>query len=325
MDPKTFSHSNLPQPLQIHPLAGGANNRVFKLEFSDRNPLVYKEYFQHPNDPRRRLQSEFSFLKYAWDLGLRNIPEPLSYDESLNSALYTYLPGRHIQPQDVNDSLIEQKAAFFLSLNKEKSKASNLPPASEACFTTKSYLQITQTRIDRIATAQTDSPLNEALRTFIDSSLLPKWSSVQKNLCKTALHDDPLPDSERCISPSDFGFHNALLNSDNTLQFIDFEYAGWDDPCKAICDLFCQPRIPIPERYFPSLSASIASTSSNPEKCLDRFRLIWPVMQIKWCCILLNSFTHVGKHRRQFSRSEELQRQEKQLQMAKEQLKKIEI
>lgn len=325
MDPKAFSHFGLPEPLQIHPLAGGANNRVYKLEFSGRNPLVYKEYFQHPNDLRPRLKSEFSFLKYAWEIGLRNIPEPLSYNESLNSALYTYLHGRHIHPQDVHDSLIDQKAAFFLSLNSQKHKAPDLPPASEACFTIESYLQITQTRIDRIASAHTDSPLNQTLRSFIDSFLLPKWQSIQQSVCKTALHHDPLPQSERCISPSDFGFHNALLSPNNTLQFIDFEYAGWDDPCKAICDLFCQPRIPIPERYFPSLSASIASTSSNPEKCLARFSLIWPVMQIKWCCILLNSFTHVGKHRRQFSQSEELERQENQLRMAKEQLKKIEI
>ncbi len=324
MDPKTLSLFGLPEPLQLHPLAGGANNRVYKLEFDNQAPLVYKEYFQHPNDPRPRLKSEFTFLKYAWEAGLRNIPQPLSYNELLNSALYTYLPGRHITPEDVADSLIEQKAAFFAALNKDKSKALNLPAASEACFTTQSYLQITQTRIDRVAQASTDSPLNESLRSFIDHELLPKWRAIQKNVCKTALHHDPLPQSERCISPSDFGFHNALLDSSNTLQFIDFEYAGWDDPCKALCDLFCQPRIPIPERYFPFLSTAIASTSSHPEKCLARFRLIWPVMQIKWCCILLNSFTHVGKHRRAFSHSEELQRQENQLRMAKEQLLKIE-
>ena len=42
------------------------------------------------------------------------------------------------------------------------------------------------------------------------------------------------------IISSDFGFHN-VINKNNKLFFIDFEYAGLDDPIKLICDFYCQP------------------------------------------------------------------------------------
>ena len=40
-----------------------------------------------------------------------------------------------------------------------------------------------------------------------------------------------------CVSPSDFGFQNTLI-SKNIVYFIDFEYAGLDDPVKCILDFF---------------------------------------------------------------------------------------
>ena len=49
-----------------------------------------------------------------------------------------------------------------------------------------------------------------------------------------------LKKEEMIISPSDFGFHN-VINKNNKLFFIDFEYAGLDDPIKLICDFYCQP------------------------------------------------------------------------------------
>src|SRR5258708_29751946 len=41
-----------------------------------------------------------------------------------------------------------------------------------------------------------------------------------------------------------FGFHNALLRPSQELCFLDFEYAGHDDPAKMVGDFFSQPAIP---------------------------------------------------------------------------------
>ena len=56
----------------------------------------------------------------------------------------------------------------------------------------------------------------------------------------------PLDQQDRCLSPSDFGFHNALAQGE-TVRFIDFEYAGWDDPAKTVCDFFHHPGVPVPD------------------------------------------------------------------------------
>ena len=50
---------------------------------------------------------------------------------------------------------------------------------------------------------------------------------------------------KKIISPSDIGFHNVLKNQ-GKVNFIDFEYAGWDDPRKLLSDLVLQPQYNIP-------------------------------------------------------------------------------
>ncbi len=319
---KGLEKFDLPIPVRIAPLAGGANNRVFKLEFMGRSPLVYKEYFQHPNDTRPRLKTEFSFLEYVWKLGIRNVPQPLQADLNGNSALYSFLPGIPVQIGEVNEALIGQMLSFFRLLNQNRSEGLHLPNASEACFSIADYLRITEERVQRLLSAADTSFLEGELDRFVFHDLLPSWDRIK---CKTALHlpeDRPLPIEDRCISPSDFGFHNAL-NDSGDLSFIDFEYAGWDDGCKTVCDLFCQPRVPLPLEYFPLAAKAIAETGPRPEDCLKRILIIFPVIQIKWCCIILNVFTNVGKIRRLFSESAQIEFQSNQLKMAKTQLEKI--
>lgn len=319
---------DIPKLVSVTQVAGGGNNRVFKLEFESCKPLIYKQYFQHPNDPRPRLETEFSFLQYAWDLGIRNIPEPLQINRSANAALYSFLDGRFVQKRDINGSLINEKIAFFLALNQTKKSGLHLRTASEACFSLEEYLKIVGARIRRLQDMPIEGTIEREVADFFHRELLPKWNLIQEWVCKTALHcglspNSKIPPEDQCLSPSDFGFHNALILTSNQLAFLDFEYAGWDDPCKTVCDLFCQPKIPVPESYFPLISRAFAAVTTNAEGCLKRIEMIRPVMQIVWCCILLNTFTQVGKSRRIFSQSEEVKNQEKQLHAAKQLLNQI--
>ena len=57
----------------------------------------------------------------------------------------------------------------------------------------------------------------------------------QKNLNKEFKNNISIPN--RILSPSDFGLHNTISKK-NKLYFFDFEYFGWDDPIKLICDFF---------------------------------------------------------------------------------------
>jgi hypothetical protein len=112
--------------------------------------------------------------------------------------------------------------------------------------------------------------------------------------------DREITQSERCLSPSDFGFHNTIRSGDGRLRFFDFEYAGWDDPAKTICDFFCQPAVPVPNEWLPAFLQEIGGAFPGGELA-ERVALLLHVYQTKWCCIMLNDFLPAGNQRRAFS------------------------
>ena len=303
---------SLPTPIHCTQCAGGANNRVFRLEFSEREPLILKRYFQHPQDTRQRLDTEFSFLTYAWNTGIRCIPEPIACSRQENAALYSFCPGKPLS--EAARSHVEQAIQFYFALNRCKDDGRHLPLSSEACFFLQEHLQLVETRLDRLR-ACTETMLAD----FLQTSLLPAWETIKLSLA--ASNDTPLALEDRCISPSDFGFHNALMQEDGKLCFIDFEYAGWDDPSKMVCDFFCQPRVPVPRQWFSEVASQFFSQSRDPQMLAQRAEHLLPLYHIKWCCILLNCFSPVGKNRRTFALSDE--QKEVQIQKANQQLEAL--
>jgi hypothetical protein len=85
------------------------------------------------------------------------------------------------------------------------------------------------------------------------------------------------------------------------LRFIDFEYAGWDDPAKTVCDFLCQPAVPVPGHSADPFARALVSDLSDPDWHLRRIGLLRDVYRVKWCCILLNDFLPAGRQRRLFA------------------------
>jgi hypothetical protein len=281
----------------LEQLPGGGNNRVFRVRFAGKVALL-KEYFHHPGDPRDRLDAEFSFSKFAWDAGLRCLPEPLGADPSNHLGLYEFIEGRPVSKVTRED--VQQALDFFCELNRRKDAAQGLPVASEACFSIAEHLQCVEWRVQRLAGVE-----DPVAARFVRDELTPQWRAIAGR----AYDETPV---ERCVSPSDFGFHNALQEPPGRLRFIDFEYAGWDDPAKMVCDFFCQPARPVPHEFLEMFAAVV-----DPQ----RVARLLPVYQVKWCCIILNDFLPVESQRRQFSRSGT--DKTRQLEKAKRMLKEV--
>jgi hypothetical protein len=156
-------------------------------------------------------------------------------------------------------------------------------------------------RVERLA----DLPDPETAA-FVRGELIPAWSAVRQ-AAETEARDNglsldrPLELTDRCVSPSDFGFHNTLIEPDGRVRFLDFEYAGWDDPAKLVCDFFCQPAVPIPVRLHDGFARVVAACFPDPAAVATRSRLLLPVYRLKWVCIRLNVFLPAGDRRRAFA------------------------
>ena len=102
--------------------------------------------------------------------------------------------------------------------------------------------------------------------------------------------DEMLPQVDRILSPSDFGFHNVILTEQSGPRFIDFEYAGWDDPAKTAADFFFQPQIPAPKRYRKDFLNACLQHSEQDRIAhhIRRAKILLPLIGLRWVRIVLN-------------------------------------
>lgn len=287
-------------------LPGGGNNRVYRVD-TPTGPVLLKEYFRHVGDPRDRLGVERAFFKFAWAHGVRAIPQPLACDRGAGIAIYEFLAGRKLAAGEVTAAHVDEAAAFFAAVNRHRHDpdAAHLPVASEACFSLTEHLACVDRRLARLDGIEPESDLHRQAAALVATRLVPAWQRVRVAVTGSGLPlDELLAAQDRVISPSDFGFHNCIV-TDSGLKFIDFEYAGWDDPAKTVCDFFCQPAVPVPREHFERFLSAVADAVPDAAALRRRAALLFPVYELKWCCIMLNEFLPVGDDRRTFARGEE--------------------
>jgi len=291
---------------RLEPLSASGNNRVFTL-YCAGETLVLKWYFHDAADTRDRLGAEYSFLVHAWAMGLRCIPQPLGKDPSAHLALYEFVEGHKLEADQVDAGTVQQAAQFLARLNSPQSraKATALPQASEACFSVAAHFAMVDARLARLVHMPLEISVDRAAAEFV-RCLAAYWDGTKARLLQGCVAlglkpDIALPASDRCLSPSDFGFHNTLLRPDGSLCFIDFEYAGWDDPAKAVGDFFSHPGVGVPHAQFEPFLAQALAPFDEPQRMAARVRLLEPISQVKWCCIILNEFLPTAARRRNFA------------------------
>lgn len=290
-------------PRALTRLAGGRNNQVFRLDTDD-GPLVLKRYFKDARDSRDRLGAEWSFISHAWSRGIRVVPEPLASDHAEQAGLYSFVQGRKITASELNANHVDAAIDFVLAVNERPRPA--LAPGSEACFSLAEHIGTVERRVARLATLDADVPHVAEARRLVAAQLQPAWATVKASIAAGATTaglamDQALGPDESCLSPSDFGFHNALLDDGGKLTFLDFEYAGRDDPAKLVSDFFCQPEVPVPLSLHRHFVGRLAQGLGLDPAGIARCRLLLDAYQIKWTCIILNDFLPLGAARRAFA------------------------
>ena len=290
----------------LEPLAGGRNSRVFRARLDSGYDVAVKVCFRHPNDPRDRISVEFDALRLMWKHGFRDVPQPLTANRGAGVALYEFIPGG--EPGQIRTADIDALVDFLARLRglAGQPDCRKLGPASEACFSVAAMVDVLRARRARLAAVEGSAKRLAALHKFLHDEfdpaleLLVRWSRAK--LPRGGFTRE-LPQADRTLSPSDFGFHNAVRQPEGGIVWLDFEYFGWDDPAKMIVDFLLHPAKPATAALKRRFATGIFSRFADQPSLRRRVEAVFPLFGLKWCLILLNEFLPSDLQRRQFARA----------------------
>lgn len=274
--------------VEISDFQAGGNNRLLLLQ-KQTEKLVAKRYFQHGQDAQKRQTAEWAFLKHADRLGMTNVPRPIGIDLQNSITIMSLLDGEKISGSPTEQQ-VTQAGEFISQLNSESPVSDkDIPDAAESGFSCQMHSELLESRLQRLNSALDKQDEFPEFSDFLSEmqTTYTKWKATAE---KTKSFDRALSSEERILSPSDFGFHNILINQHNKLQFLDFEYAGLDDPAKLICDFFWQPAIPVDREHMDQFTRACLAGSEHYLETAKRIKLLDPLFGLRWCCIILNPF-----------------------------------
>ncbi|NDV26689.1 phosphotransferase [Desulfovibrio sp. JC010] len=310
-------------PVKVAPIRAGRNSRVFRVDCESGKSLLAKFYLQPTADGRSRLKQEWDAIIFMTGSGMGKIPSPLGFDESLQGAIFSFIPGPPVE--NGTDQDVREIVSFLASLKDISMlpEATQIPRAAEACFSPAELVDNIKNRLARLQALPAENRIYKRMHSFLDDRFFPEFDrciGIAKQHFPGELWHEQLKKNFRTLSPSDFGFHNAL-RTESGLAFVDFEYFGWDDPVKAAADFLLHPAMDLGAQQMAVFFAGMKNTFKSDQNFTRRFKTYLPLFRLKWCMILLNEFINQHLERREFARGNVGKREELQTQ----QLEKAEI
>jgi hypothetical protein len=293
---------------EIEDLKGRGNSQVFFVSTAASTKFALKSYPDLMLDDRPRLRTEVNAYNLLEDLGLT--PKVFASDQEMNLALFEWLDGAPVT--SVSATLIDQCISFIGELkNLYHAGEYEYATASEACLSRAECCSQIEGRIINLRSAE-----DRELQNAIDSVIEPLWRDIsiwsEKEWPNERMRA-VLAEEKQTLSPSDFGFHNTLEQSDGSLRFLDFEYFGRDDPVKLIVDFVWHPAMNLHWSHKRRWVKGMLALFKDDEAMSQRFKAAWPLFGMRWVLILLNEYLDDGWSKRVHARRE-LQGQKKQCQ-----------
>tara|TARA_B100000963_G_scaffold360516_1_gene391687 strand:- start:4705 stop:5712 length:1008 start_codon:yes stop_codon:yes gene_type:complete len=283
----------------------GINSLIVKLKHLDSKESILKIYPSFVNDKRDRLVNEITFLKFLEINNINNCPKVLYFNQENNFSVLSWIEG--IKLKDSRDLELEDVANFFCILNNSNLKKSNhLPLASEANFnleeTIKFINQIAQNKLVNLGRFSPDNYFSSWFRNVLMDDIFTTLSYVEG---KFLLHKFNF-ENNKIISQSDVGLHNILVKN-KKLFFIDFEYAGWDNPMKFISDWILQPDSFFPRKKPLDFFQPLVDSVINDINWKDNIEPYLLLNRIRWCLIISNKIfrleeSYTNKNREIFTK-----------------------
>lgn len=277
--------------VRVDRVGRSGNNRVFRAE-TECGTVAVKTYHLSADDPRDRLGAETKALSFLAPHLAGAVPALKGADRAAGVSVSTWVEGAPIAEPDDGD--IDAALAFVRALKalSGDATAQALPLAAEACLSGRELIRQLEARLARLQGAA-ERPAE--LDAFLGGDLAPaleRFAHAAVSGCAAAglsFEHDIRPD-QRVLSPSDFGFHNALKRPGGEIVFVDFEYFGWDDPVRLVADFVLHPGMDLTEPQRHRFAAGAGAAFAGDETFVLRLRLLYPLVCLRWCLILLNEF-----------------------------------
>lgn len=268
-------------------LQGGINNCVFRCGKGSVKHVI-KGYPVAAQGQRDRMQAEVDFLKYARLVAPHYVPRLVHHDPSMRCIVIEHFDGEAYaegvvpSPHDIAGAL-----DFFRLLNVDRNAAQKHISlnAAEGFLRLSEHIANVQNRLKLMGTDHLPREIQTQATELLNKvkTASEKVTSKTESLIGNGTVADGIDPDQRCISPSDFGFHNAIRTISGP-KFIDFEFSGWDDPAKTMADFILQPRVPTGSPMLPML---VASNCHQIDEIEQRCEVMGPVLRLKWLCIML--------------------------------------
>jgi len=271
---------------------GGGNNRIYRADFADGGRAALKVYARHPGDARDRLGSEYGAVTFLAEHAPGWAPEPYGVDRVRGLAAYAWIDGTRIETCTLADCDRAIEFAGHLDALSRRRGAGALPPASEPILSGSAALAQVQRRLMRLeALIADEADLGDFLSCELRPVLAQALQRAQTVYAAAGLSfDTDIPIEQRTLSPSDFGFHNAIRRADGEIVFIDFEYFGWDDPAKLVADFVQHPGMQLARGHRRHVADGLASVYARDTTFTARLSALAPLIGLRWCLIMLNEF-----------------------------------
>ena len=220
------------------------------------------------------------------------MPQPINRDNLARLGIYEWIDGGAIGTPGADD--IEAAVLFLRELRRlcQAPDSMSVRLATESCLSARDFFSQIEQRIDQLTSICKQYP---ALQFYLEGSLKPRYQA-EVEMVQSGFDENgwdiakPIEQTVRTLSPSDFGFHNALRCEDGRLRFIDFEYFGWDDPVRVVSDFVLHPGMQLNAKNRAIFLNLVIPEFTKDPNFKKRLCLLFPLVCIRWCLILLNEF-----------------------------------
>ncbi len=275
--------------MTIRHLSGGGNNHLFRSSTASRTIVIKRYREQNFGAKVARRDAEITLLRHAAAVAPAYVPQLVGTHGTLGMIAMTAIEGVPYQSGEaVSAADLQAAVSFYRELNADQDRIREYPvSAREGFLSIAEHILHIEDRLSRLNVKHLPVELRVPAQRVLDEVRASFDSLVRTAETRTpssALWGNLDPDL-RQVSPGDFGFHNAVRGATGPV-FIDFEYAGTDDPAKTLADFFLQPKVPVDAAAFDMIASAFAVRI--PEDYLKRRAwILGRVLSFKWKSIIL--------------------------------------